>query len=57
MAVKRDIEDETHRVLAEALDDYDPEAVEANVEEWLKRVPPGDEPVEPEAETDGGPES
>ena len=57
MAVKRDIDDETHRVLAEELDDYDPEAVEENVEEWLERVPPGDEPVEPEAETDGGPES
>ncbi len=44
-------------VLAETVEGYDPAAAAAATAEWLERVPPGDEPVEPEAETDGGADS
>jgi hypothetical protein len=44
-------------VLSEEVDGHDPEEAAVATEEWLERVPPGDEPVEPEAETDGGPGS
>lgn len=57
MDVNKGISDKTHRILEAELDDYDPAEVDENVEEWLERVPPGDEPAEREAETDGGPDS
>lgn len=41
-------------VLAEEVEGYDPEEAAEATEEWLDRVPPGDEPVEHGAETDGG---
>lgn len=43
-------------VLSEEVDGYDPDEAAVTTEEWLARVPPGDEPVEPGAETDGGPD-
>lgn len=52
MGVKKDISDKTHRILEEELDDYDPAEVERNVEGWLDRVPPGDEPVKHDAGSD-----
>lgn len=41
-------------ILGEEVEGYDPEQAADATEEWLERVPPGDEPVDPEAETNGG---
>lgn len=53
MVVDREVSDETHRILEEELDGYEPRQVDENVDAWLDSVPPGHEPVRREAETDG----
>ena len=61
MGVEREINDETHRVLSEEVDGYDPEEAKRSIERWVKRSPPpeppgDDEPTDPEVEADGGSE-
>lgn len=40
MAIDEGISEETHRVLGEEFEDYDPEAVEAAAETWVENAPP-----------------
>ncbi len=57
MDVKTEISEETHRVLSEEFEEYDPEEAQEFAEEWVEQAPPPEPPEDgqpSEREADGG---